>query len=49
VIGDYAYSLINHDGLVKIMQDEVPGEKEPRTPERIRDPGIQVIIRPGGA
>jgi hypothetical protein len=30
---------------MKIMQDEKPGEKEPRIPERIGNPSIQIIIR----
>jgi hypothetical protein len=30
---------------VEVVEDEVPGEIEPRTPpERIRNPGIQVIV-----
>jgi hypothetical protein len=32
---------------MKIMEDKKSGEKEPRTPERIRNPSIQVIIRLG--
>jgi hypothetical protein len=32
---------------MKIIQDKEPGKKEPRTPERIRNPRIQVIIRLG--
>jgi hypothetical protein len=47
VVGHYEYSLMNNDVPVKIMQNEESGEKEPVTPEGIRNPGIQVIIRPG--
>jgi hypothetical protein len=31
-------------GSMKIMQDEKPAEKEPRIPERIGNPTIQIIV-----
>ena len=35
------------DENVKIVQDEESREEEPGTPERIRNPVIQVVIIPG--
>ena len=32
------------DGPVKVVQDEEPREPEPRTPEGIRDPRIQITV-----
>jgi hypothetical protein len=38
--------MANDDGPVEVVQDEEPAEIEPGPPERIRDPGVQVIIIP---
>jgi hypothetical protein len=45
VVGDHEGSLMEEYMAVEIMEDEEAGKVEPRTPERIRNPGIQVIIR----
>jgi hypothetical protein len=45
VVGDHEGSLMEVYMPVEIMEDEEAGKKEPGTPERIRNPGVQVIIR----
>jgi hypothetical protein len=47
VVGDHKGVVMEKYMPMKIMQDKEPGKKEPRTPERIRNPSIQVIIRLG--
>jgi hypothetical protein len=47
VVGDHKGMVMEKYMPMKIMQDKEPGKKEPRTPERIRNPRIQVIIRLG--
>jgi hypothetical protein len=47
VVGDYKRMLVENDMLVEIAQNEESGEKEPGTPERVRNPGVQVIVRSG--
>jgi hypothetical protein len=45
MVGDHEGSLMEETMPVKIMEDEEAGKVKPRTPERIRNPGVQVIIR----
>lgn len=45
VVGDHEGSLMEENMPVEIMEDEEAGKVEPRTPERIGNPGVQVIIR----
>jgi hypothetical protein len=48
VIGDPEMMVMKaSDDNVKIVQDEESREEEPGTPERIRNPAIQVVIIPG--
>jgi hypothetical protein len=47
VVGDNKGVVMEEYMPMEIMQDKKPGEKEPRTPERIRNPSIQIIIRLG--
>ena len=39
--------VVAHNDNVKVVQDEESREKEPGTPERIRNPAIEVVIIPG--
>ncbi len=45
VVGDHEGSLVEENMPVEIMEDEEAGKVETRTPERIRNPSVQVIIR----
>jgi hypothetical protein len=45
VVGDHEGSFMEENMPVEIMEDEEAGKVEPRTPERIGNPGVQVIIR----
>jgi hypothetical protein len=48
VIGDPKMMVMKTSNEnVKIVQDEESREEEPGTPERIRNPAIQVVIIPG--
>ena len=47
MVGDYKRMLVENDMPVEIAQNEESGEKEPGTPERVRNPGVQVIVRGG--
>jgi hypothetical protein len=47
VVGDYKRMLVENDMPVEIAQNEESGEEEPGTPERVRNPGVQVIVRGG--
>jgi hypothetical protein len=48
MIGDQMVMvMMTHDDKAKIGEDEKPGKKEPRAPEWIRDPIIQVVVVPG--
>ena len=48
VIGDPKMMVMKApDDNVKIVQDEESRKEEPGTPERIRNPVIQVVIVPG--
>jgi hypothetical protein len=40
VVGDHKGFLMEEHMAVKIMENEEPGIVKPRTPERIRNPGI---------
>ena len=50
VIGDFVMMMvtvkIHNNDNIKIVQDEEPREEESRTPERIRDPGVKVVVIP---
>jgi hypothetical protein len=48
VVGDDKWFLMEEHMTVKIMENEEPGTVKTRTPERIRNPGIQVPIRRRG-
>jgi hypothetical protein len=48
MIGDPKMMVVMaHNDNVKVVQDEESREEEPCTPERIRNPAIQVVIIPG--
>jgi hypothetical protein len=44
VVGDHEGSLVEENMPMEIMEDEEAGKVESRTPKRIRNPGVQVII-----
>jgi hypothetical protein len=44
VVGNKKGMPMEKSSSMKIMQDEKPAEKEPRIPERIRNPTIQIIV-----
>jgi hypothetical protein len=46
VIADHKPMMANEDDSVKIMQTEEAREEKSTRPERIRNPGIQVVIVP---
>jgi hypothetical protein len=48
VIRESVMPVVDSDDLIKIVKNEEPGEPKTRAPERIRDPGIHVVIIPGG-
>jgi hypothetical protein len=47
MIGDYEGMPVEKDMPVEIAQNEESGEEEPGTPERIRNPDVQIIVRGG--
>jgi hypothetical protein len=47
MVADYPSSSMHKNESVEVVQTEEPREPESRTPEWIRNPGIQVIIIPG--
>jgi hypothetical protein len=44
VIANRHNTLVNNRHLVKVMEDEESGEGKTGTPERIRNPGIQIEV-----
>lgn len=44
VVGNKKGMPMEKSSSMKIMEDEKPAEKEPRIPERIRNPTIQIIV-----
>jgi len=44
VVGDHEGSIMEVPMPVEIMEDEEAGKMESPTPERIRNPGVQIII-----
>ena len=46
VTGDQMVMMTNEDDPVEVVENEEPGEEETGAPERIRHPGVQVVIVP---
>jgi len=42
VIANNDYTLVDNGHFMEVMEDEESREEKPRTPKRIRNPGIQV-------
>jgi hypothetical protein len=47
VVSDYTGLIMDNYCPMKVMEDEESIEKNPGTPEGIRNPDVHVIIRPG--
>jgi hypothetical protein len=45
VVGNEKGVPVEKYAPMKIIQDEKPAKVEPRAPERVWDPGIQIVIR----